>query len=75
MTTQKLTSGGRDNRQLSDAHLDVVSGGLGITVCVFGYCASVANDGLSVGVTFGKGESAGTQVYNAVMKGMGGYKA
>jgi hypothetical protein len=33
MTTQKLTSGGPDNRQLSDAQLDVVNGGFSISVC------------------------------------------
>jgi hypothetical protein len=71
MTSQELTSDALDNRQLSNEELHVVNGGLGITVCAFGYCATASTDGVSLGVTFGKGESAGTQVYNAVMKGMG----
>jgi len=72
MTTQKLASDGLGNRQLSDVQLDVVNGGFSISVCVEGYCASAGTDGFSFGKT---GESAGTQVYNAVMKGMGNHKA
>jgi len=54
--------------ELRDAELAFVNGGIKVSVCAFGYCASVGTDGISVGKE--GGESIGTQVYNAVMAGM-----
>jgi hypothetical protein len=64
MTTQ------HSNKQieLSDAELDASTGGLSASVCAMGYCATVSLDGLSINKE--GGQSAGTQVYNAVMAGM-----
>jgi hypothetical protein len=57
-------------QELNDAELNAVSGALGGTVCVLGYCVSADVDLGGLKVSVGKGESIGTQAYNAVMKGM-----